>query len=439
MILLTINELLQILLSNEKKSKKTINMVPSENFASAFSRLPLLLDLYNRYFFNVDKDPHKWNFRGAQDVADIEAEVAIPLLRELGQAKHVNLRPISGLNCMAMVLRALGGGTGSEILLVSPDQGGHYATKDLAESFGLRVHFITGPDPHTVDWTHLAETLRQNPIKLVYIDQSNCLFPLDAKELVRVVREVSPETIVHLDVSHWMGLVFGKQMDNPLQIGADSYGGSTHKTFPGPQRALFFTNRDDLQDIVKQTQFYMLSSHHFGTVAALALSLMEFKENGGSEYAARVVDNSKLLAATLHACGFDVKGKEYGFTCGHQVWMSTNNVGIDSFVASERLYQAGIRVNVFDDLPGSQESIMRLGVNEFTRFGAVHEDVLSLAEIMNDAIRQKKSVSELQERVGSLRTKYQHPFTYNLQDEKLSPLVQELIQEALALTDLLRV
>ncbi len=228
-----IYDILNMLYENEVNTANVIHMVPSENSPTALAQLPLLLDVYNRYFFNTVMEERGWNFRGAQDVSKIEVEVAIPILKELSKAKYVNLRPISGLNCMSLVLKGLGGGSGSNVLVVSTEQGGHYATEDLGKAFGLKMSFIIGKNPHSIDFEDVRNQLKTKPIHLVYIDQSNCLFPLDVKELVKVVREVSPETIIHIDVSHWLGLILGGVMDNPLELGADSFGGSTHKTFPG--------------------------------------------------------------------------------------------------------------------------------------------------------------------------------------------------------------
>ncbi|OUA56164.1 hypothetical protein [Bacillus thuringiensis] len=418
---------LDLLIDNEENSQKTINMVPSENYASVFSRLPFLLDVNNRYFFNVEQKEDQWNFRGAQDVADLESKLAISLLKEMTKANYVNLRPISGLNCMALVLHSLGNGPGSNIMIVSPEQGGHYATQQLAESFGLNVNLITGPDAHSINYDDLALQLQAKKIDLIYIDQSNCLFPIDIKELVQTVRSVSPETIVHIDVSHWMGLILGQSMENPLYEGADSFGGSTHKTFPGPQKAIFCTNRKDLATRVSDKQYYMLSSHHFGGVVSLALALLEFKERNGAEYSKKVIENSKRLAVNLHNYGFDVKGESKGFTCGHQIWMSTNNIGIDSFETSKRLYNIGIRVNVFEELPGAPESILRMGVNEITRFGANLSDMDELAAIMYDAIHENDTNEQLRSRVATIRNKYQNAYTYDLNSTELQVKIKKII------------
>ncbi|AMA73373.1 MULTISPECIES: hypothetical protein [Aneurinibacillus] len=420
---MNIYEIVDMLRECESNKYKTINLVPSENEATTLSRLPLLLDLYNRYFFNDKQKWNEWFFRGAQEVHRLETEVAIPLLQELGKAQYVNLRPLSGLNCGLIVLKALGGGIGANILTVSPEQGGHFATKDLAESLGLKVNFMTGPDEHSIDFDLLKTQLLERDVHLVYVDQSNCLFPIDLEKLVQSVKETSPKTIIHVDVSHWLGLIFGNVMKNPLVLGIDSFGGSTHKTFPGPQKAVFFTNNLEIEQKFKEVQSYIVSSHHFGAVASLAISLLEFKNCGGFDYAHRIVGNAKTLANELYHLGYDVKGKERGYTIGHQIWLSTDNTGISSYEASERLYKVGIRVNVYNSLPSFRGKLaLRLGVNEITRHGAHAEDMVELASVMDDAIRERLSVSELQRRVKNIRTRYINSYGYSMDDRKLREL-----------------
>ena len=424
---------LDLLLAHERQAAKTLNMVPAENSMSALAKLPMLLDVYHRYFFNTSQAADEWNFRGSQDVAVLETGLTLELLRELTGAKYVNLRPLSGLHAMTVVLSALGGEQGSTVLTVSPDQGGHYATQSLARRLGYRTQFITGPDPHTLDYAGIGEKLLRFEPDLVYVDQSNCLFPLDVEQLVDVVRSVRPETRVHVDCSHWLGFVFGRVFPNPLQLGADSFGGSTHKSFPGPQKAIVATNSPDISEIVYQAQFEMISSHHFAASICLGIALLEFKECGGREYAQNILENTLELGRQLDDRGIEVVARDKGYSRGHQLWIDTALMGIDAYAASDRLYEAGIRVNAFPGLPGIDRRVIRIGLNEATYHGLQKTDMSELAEIFDAAVRGSGPAGKLADRVAALRNKYDRPHGFRVSHERLQGRIINIIAEAMQL------
>lgn len=415
----TLDELLTLLEQHQAGVPDVLNLVPSENAVSTLAKLPLLLDVYHRYFFNVSEAGDGWNFRGSQDVAALETRLTLPLLRELTTARFVNARPLSGLSGMAMVLSALGGGRGARVLTVDEQQGGHYATRSLAARLGLETSTMGGPDAHTIDYDGVATLLRQGRPNLVYVDQSNCLFPLDVERLVAVTRRTAPDTLVHVDCSHWLGLVLGGALPNPLALGADSFGGSTHKTFPGPHKAIVATNREDLAQRFYQAQYEMISSHHFGATIGLGIALLEFKECGGARYAATVVSNAQALGRALHARGLDVVAAERGFTGGHQLWIRSSSSALDAHEASDRLYRAGLRVNALPNLPGIPEPALRVGIQEGTYLGLVPEDMPELADIFADAMLGLRAARELALDLRALRHRRQPPFQFATHDPQV--------------------
>jgi len=395
--------MLEVLAANELKAQRTLNMVPSENAMAGVAKLPLLLDVHHRYFFNEGRVEDRWHFRGAQDVAELESELVVPLLREMTRARHVTLRPLSGLSAMALTLAALGGPPGSTVVTVPLDLGGHYATPRIAERMGLRVEFLRASDPHTLDLGGSAEVIGRLQPQLVYLDQSNCLFPIDVRPLVEAVREVSPHTFVHVDTSHWLGLVLGGAFRNPLEAGADSFGGSTHKTFPGPQKAIVATDRDDVAELLREAQDFLVSNHHLAASLSLGMALMQFAEFG-QDYAARIVGGTRRFGTRLADLGLPMIGARRGFSAGHQLWLDTELLGISAREASERLFAAGIRVNFLPDLPGfGAQQAVRIGLNEAVYRGFETEALDALAEVFASAVKGEVSSRVLAAEVAELR------------------------------------
>jgi glycine hydroxymethyltransferase len=423
----TVAQVIRLLADNEEETRHTLSLVPSENSLSGIAKLPLLLDAYHRYFFNETDDPDRWLFRGARRTGRLETKVTGPVLRELARARFSTVRPLSGLSAMTLVLAALGGDPGSTIATIAPGNGGHYATADIARRLGLAVRQLSGPDPHTLDYEQVTSVVAEARPALVYVDQSHCLFPVDVRRLVAAVRAAGGDTLVHVDASHFLGLILGGAFGNPLECGADSFGGSTHKTFPGPQKAVFTTNREDLARRVRDTQDYLISSHHFAATVSLGLALLEFRDHGGREYAHAVVGNTRRLGRRLHELGFAVAAADRGFSAGHQLWLDIEADGIPAVAAADRLARAGLRVNVATDLPGFTRRALRLGLNEPTFHGMRGPETDELAEIFAAAVRGRAPAAGLARRVAALRRRGKGRYGIRLEPGS------ELFEQALAL------
>lgn len=227
---------LGLLAAHEAQAATVLDMTPSENRLSMLAKLPLLLDPYHRYFFNDQIDPRGWAFAGGRPVAALETELTIPLARKLTRAAHVNVRPLSGLSAMTLVLAALGGPPGSTLIHMARQLGGHYATSQVARRLGLRPLTLSGPDPHSPNLDEFDMLCRRHQPHLVYVDQSYCLFPADMAALCKVARDAVPAARIHADISHWMGLVLGGQFPNPLEAGLTRSAGRRTRPSRAPRR-----------------------------------------------------------------------------------------------------------------------------------------------------------------------------------------------------------
>ncbi|WP_239331287.1 hypothetical protein [Frankia sp. CiP3] len=397
-----IEEALRLIVAHEQTAARSLNMIPSENMLPPLARLPLLSDLYSRYFFNDAQDPGDWRFPAARDAAALETRLTIPLLQQLARASHVNVRPLSGLSAMTLVLAALGGPPGSPVALLDPGLGGHYATATLSARLGLRTALVTGPSPHSPDLDQLGDILRRHRPPLLYLDQSHGLAPFDLAAIVNVARQTSPATRIHADVSHWMGLTLGGALPNPLDAGAHSFGGSTHKTLPGPQKGIIATRNDEVARLLREAQSHVISSHHYGATCALGLALALFAERC-PDYPRSIIANARALGTRLADHGLPPEGATFGYSKGHQLWLRTAPHGIPAADAAGRLHDAGIRVNFLNDLPGIREPALRIGVNEPTWLGLQPGDMPELASIMTRAILGTGPSHELAAHTASLR------------------------------------
>ncbi|WP_327141316.1 hypothetical protein [Nocardia sp. NBC_01327] len=381
----------------EMLNRTAINLVPSENRMSPAAHAMLATDYANRYFFNQTLAPQGWEFRGGEGLADLETAGCQALSRLTG-AEFVNLRPLSGLNGMMIALSGLGGEPGARVVTIAPACGGHYATGALIRRFGYQwvpVNCVDG----RVDLTQLEQALATG-VSLIYADLQNSRHMLDVTAIGEVARRY-PGTRLHVDCSHTLGLILGGAHPNPLDHGAQSISSSLHKSFPGPHHGLLATRDADIDALLRDAQFTLVSSHHFSAALAAAVTALEF-EIYGSGYADAVIANARALATALADYGFDVVGDAgSGYTDTHQVWVRLPDpVGV-----SDRLARWGIRVNIQSDLPGCPGRMWRLGAAEPTVLGATTTDMHELAAVIAQArdghtSSHVRGLSELRQRLG---------------------------------------
>ncbi|GAB4393964.1 MAG: serine hydroxymethyltransferase [Gammaproteobacteria bacterium] len=401
-----IDEVLEIWSEHEKKVLDSFSMIASENILSPLASKACSGDFNNRYFFD---DPTLWGedaFHGGKIVGRIQQEILLPLLKELAGAKFVNVKPLSGLNCMNAIFASYC--KPNDLVLCLPDElGGHSSTAKVAKTFNLAVEYVPYLNQFDVDLDKLAVILKHKKPKLVYIDQCCLLFPVNISEIANLIKLNSPDTYLHVDTSHLNGLIFAKSVKNPLQENADSFGGSTHKTFPGPIKGYFATSDEKIFQNFKQVTNHLISHSHTGSMVALAIALIEFKFCGGADYICQMLKNAKKFASVLNEYDINVQGKNRGYTNTHQVWIDTLPYGAANKL-SQFLYEAGIIVSCFPKLPGINHASIRVGLNQPTRYGLKEQEIEALANAFADVVVNKR-INVAKKIILELRHKFHKP------------------------------
>ncbi len=399
-----------MLAAHQDRAGRTLSLIPSEGVMAPLARLPLVADLAARYLFDEDPDPQMgdWRFPSAREAAWLETGLAVPLLARMLGAASVNVRPLSGLHALQMVIAALAGPPGTTVACLSPAQGAHYATADVARRLGHDVVHLPAPDgrPRQVDPDGVCALLRACRPSLVYVDQCHALEVLDMRALADAVKAAGMGTVLHADISHTLGLVLGGALPNPLAEGADSVSASTHKTFPGPPKGIIATRTPGLGERVRAVQPQSVSQHHLGAVAALGLALASFTDHAPL-YAHAVLANARTLGKHLAHGGWTLEGAPFGYTRTHQLWVT--RTPLPAREAAGRLYGAGIHVNWLTDLPLPGPAL-RLGVAEATWLGLTGGDMEALAGIMTAAVDGSRPLEELAARTAALRPARPYPY-----------------------------
>jgi len=191
-----------------------LHLVPSENGLSLAARVPHLMQAAVRYAFAASEaGSENWAWPGQQGLLAVERAAVARLGSQLS-ARYVNVKPVSGVSALTVALSALAC-QGDVVFNFAKCDGGHGSTRFIGARLGLAMQDLPfAPNTLTIDLDALSDWLRgAPPPALVYLDAFMCLFPVDLAGLRNVV---GPETVIHYDASHTLGLIAGGGFQNPL-------------------------------------------------------------------------------------------------------------------------------------------------------------------------------------------------------------------------------
>ncbi len=399
------SDVFQIIEKHSEMMDSSIPLIASENLTSITVRRCYVSDFGHRY---AEGQVGERFYEGCRYIDEIE-DVAVRLTKEIFDAEHANVQPISGVLANIAAFFALTD-VGDRIMSISIPCGGHIShdTVSAAGLRGLKVsHYPFDSDVMNIDVDATAKLAKEVKPKVFVLGSSLILF----RQPVREIREIADEigAYVMYDASHVLGLIAGGVFQNPLKEGADVMTGSTHKTFFGPQRAIIACKRELAGKVDKAVFPGVVSNHHLNTLAGYVIAAMEMLKFG-REYARQVVRNAKKLAEELYARGYKVLGEKVGFTETHQVAVDVREHGGGEIVA-KKLEDVGIILNKnllpWDSLDKTgNPSGIRIGVQEITRLGMKEGEMERLAELMDAAIKEKKKLDEIRREIAELRKEF---------------------------------
>ena len=387
--------------------KASIPLIASENLVSKAAMDMFSTDLHNRYAEGL---PGSRYYEGNEDYDPIETHTE-DLAKRLFSAQFADVRPISGTAANISALFSLAS-PGDNFMAPELAAGAHISTQRFGAA-GLRglntITYPSIPETMSIDTDLAVKAILTEKPRICYIGQSVYLFPNDLKPIVEAANEVGANTMY--DGAHVLGLIAGKQFQDPLKDGMDIITASTHKTFPGPQHGVILGNHDvqlpngkSLHKTIRSRVFPGVhSNHHLHKVAAFGVSLAEALEYQ-EEYAQHIIANAKALAEGLWNRGMKVYAAEQGFTESHTVLVDVTERGGGADV-SKRAESQGLVMNK-NMLPGDTSAVnpsgIRLGTPEMTRLGMNTETMDEVAELIHLASLGGKE-SEVRERVKILK------------------------------------
>jgi len=370
-------------------------LIASENVTSKAVRKCYTSDLGHRYAMG---DIGHRLYEGCELIDEIERK-AVELTKRIFKAEHANVRPISGTVANIAIYHALTSCNDS-IFALPVECGGHTSHDDTARIRCLNVHYLPFDNENfNIDVEKAERALKEVRPKLVILGASVFLFPHPVKEIAEIAAEIDAKVVY--DASHVLGLIAGKQFQDPLREGADVITASTHKTFFGPQRAIILCKSELANAVDYAVMPCVVSNHHLHSLAGYVIACLEMLEFGKA-YARQIVRNAKRLAERLHELGVEVIGEKNGFTESHQVVIEVG----DGEKAAKTLERSGIVTNKCI-LPWNSREYptgIRIGVQEVTRLGMNEEEMDQIAEFIVNALHGRDTGKNVAELVRGFRT-----------------------------------
>jgi len=399
---------LEILAQEEHNSRSMLHMTSYENQMSATARSFLSSDLGNRYHlgtpdtyngYDTSVEISGFNCRALPHLHQLELS-ACQAARTMFDARHVELRPVSGVHAMLTTIASMTK-PGDIIYSIAPEDGGHFATKHVAETLGRVSGYLAWDNELlNIDIKATKEMFQQDAPAMVFLDHGTPLFNLPVSDLKEIIPH---ECLLVYDASHTLGLIAGGCFQNPLSEGADILQGNTHKTFPGPQKAMVLFKDQALgarySDCVSNG---LVSSQHTHHTIALCITILEM-ERFGKEYAADMLSNAKCLGNNLLSRNIGLVSCRGTYTTSHELLIDAgwhdNHLN-----AADRLFESNISVN--GRIAFSRPTI-RLGVQEITRRGLKNRQMVQIAELLDWCLSASRSKEYVKSRVAELTSEFQ--------------------------------
>ena len=373
-----------VALENERKRQiDEVVLIASENYASAAVLEATGSVMTNKY---AEGYPGRRYYAGCENM-DIVERVAIDRLKTLFGADHANVQPVSGAQAnMAAYFALLE--PGDRAMGMRLDQGGHL-THGSGVNFSGKLyefaHYGVDPELETIDYDEVARQAVEFRPKLIVAGATAYPRLIDF-ERFRAIADASGARLL-VDMSHIAGLIAGGVHPDPVPF-SDVVTSTTHKTLRGPRGALILCTSELRRRIDSAVFPNVQGGPMMHAVAAKAVAFGEALRPEFRAYAARIVENARVLAATLASGGLRIVS---GGTDNHLMLVDVRPLGVTGAQAEDALKSAGLVVNKnsipYDPEPPRTASGIRVGTPAVTSRGMGPPEMEQVGVYIVEALR----------------------------------------------------
>ena len=383
------------ILKEVQRQEETLELIPSENIVS-----PAVLQAQGSVLTNKYSEgyPEKRYYGGNQYIDKIE-QLAIKRAKQLFNADHANVQPLSGAIMNIATYFALLQ-PGDTILGMDLSHGGHlthgHPVTHMYKVFNFVRYKTDLENGGVIDYDNLREMALTHKPKLILAGFSAYTKNLDWKKFKEIADEVGALTMA--DVSHIGGLIAGKQISNPLDFGFDVMTTTTHKTLRGPRGGLILCKKEYSTAIDKAIFPGLQGGPLQHVIAAKAVCFKEALQQDFIDYSKQVLVNAQAMGKALLDNNINLVT---GGTENHLLLIDLRPNNVKGKEIEEILDSVGICTNKNaipdDDASPLNPNGIRIGTPVITTRGLKEEDCYKIGEWIGKIINDYKNQELLED------------------------------------------
>ena len=348
------------------RQQHEIELIASENIVSRAVLEAQGSILTNKY---AEGYPGK-RYYGGCDYADVVETLAIDRAKELFGCNFANVQPNSGSQMNQAVFLGLLE-PGDTFMGLDLNSGGHLthgSPVNMSGKWFNPVAYGVREGDELIDMDDVRATAREHEPKLIICGGTAYSRTWDFAAFREIADEVG--AILLCDMSHISGLVAGGAHPSPFPH-CDIVTSTTHKSLRGPRSGIMLWNDEKFTKPLNMAVFPGLQGGPLmHVIAAKAVAFREALRPEFADYAARIVENARALAASLEENGLRIVS---GGTDNHSMLVDLTAKNVTGKDAEKGLDRAFLTCNKngipFDPRSPFVTSGIRLGTPAGTTRG----------------------------------------------------------------------
>jgi glycine hydroxymethyltransferase len=365
------------------RQREKIELIASENIASR-----AVLEAAGSVFTNkyAEGYPGK-RYYGGCDYADVVETLAIERAKQLFGCNFANVQPNSGSQMNQAVFLALLN-PGDTFIGLDLNSGGHLTHGSPVNMSGKWFNVVSygvARETETIDMDEVAAKARAHSPKIIICGGTAYSRQWHFPAFRAIADEVG--AVLLCDMSHISGLVAGGAHPSPFPH-CDIVTSTTHKSLRGPRSGIILWNDEKYTKPLNMAVFPGLQGGPLmHIVAAKAVAFREALDPSFRDYAHRIVENARALAASLEENGLRIVS---GGTDNHSMLVDLTAKDVTGKDAEKGLDRAFLTCNKngipFDTRSPFVTSGIRLGTPAGTTRGFGPDEFRTIGKLIAEVV-----------------------------------------------------